>query len=73
MHFLRHCENSRHNDNHVNIFTIYQILFQNVITIFPITYQNKPKMPGKIGSAWFLYKKWQVISTIYKLFEYHFW
>ena len=27
----------------------------------------------KIGSTWFIYKKWQVISTIYKLFEYNFW
>ena len=26
-----------------------------------------------MGSAWFSYKKWQVISTIYKLFEYNFW
>ena len=25
------------------------------------------------GSAWFIYKKWQVISTIYKLSEYNFW
>ena len=24
----------------------------------------------KKGSAWFIYKKWQVISTIYKLLEY---
>ena len=30
-------------------------------------------MPGKIGSAWFVYKKWQVIKSIYKLFPYNFW
>ena len=24
--------------------------------ILPITYQNKTKMPGKKGSAWFSYK-----------------
>ena len=24
-------------------------------------------------SAWFINKKWQVISTIYKLFQYKFW
>ena len=30
-------------------------------------------MAGKIGSAWFIYKKWQDMSTMYKLFEYNFW
>ena len=30
-----------------NTFTIYETLFENVITISPITYQNKTKMPGK--------------------------
>ena len=30
-------------------------------------------MSGKIGSAWFIYKKGQIISTKYKLFEYNFW
>ena len=30
-------------------------------------------MPRKKGSAWFRYKKWQIISTIYKLYEYSFW
>ena len=57
----------------VNIFTIYETLFENVITILPVTYQNRTKMPGKIGSVWFIFKKWKVISTIYKLFEYNFW
>ena len=47
---------------------MYKTLFENVITILPITYQNKTKMTGKIGSTWFIYKKFQVISTIYKLF-----
>ena len=28
---------------------------------------------GKIGSVRFTCKKWQVISTIYELFEYIFW
>ena len=27
----------------------------------------------KIGSSWFIYKKWQVLSTIYQLFECNFW
>ena len=31
----------------VDIFVIYEILLENVITILPITYQNKSKMPGK--------------------------
>ena len=57
----------------VNIFTIYETLFENVITILPVTYQNRTKMPGKIGSVWFIFKKWKVISTIYKPFEYNFW
>ena len=30
-------------------------------------------MSEKIGSAWFIYKKWQFTSTIYKLVEYNFW
>ena len=33
----------------------------------------KPKCQEKIGSAWFIYKKWKVISTIHKLCEYNFW
>ena len=31
----------------VDIFAMYETLFENVITILPITYQNKTKMPGK--------------------------
>ena len=31
----------------VNIFHIYETLYENVITILPITYQNKTKMPRK--------------------------
>ena len=55
--------------SNVNIFTIYKALFENVATILPIIYQNKTKMPGKkLGNAWFSYK-WQVLSTIYKVFE----
>ena len=30
-------------------------------------------MPGKTGSAWFIYNKWQDISTICKLFEHNIW
>ena len=26
-----------------------------------------------MGNVWFIYKKWQVISTIQKQFEYNFW
>ena len=31
----------------VNIFTIYERLFENVMTILSITYEDKTKMPGK--------------------------
>ena len=31
----------------VNIFTIYDTSFENVMRILPTTYQNKTKMPGK--------------------------
>ena len=41
------------------------------MTILPITYQNKAKMP--VGSAWSIYKKRQIILTMYKLFQYNFW
>ena len=47
----------------VNILFIYDTLLENVIIILLITYQNKTKMPGKNRSVWFIYKKWQVIST----------
>ena len=58
----------------VNIVTIYETLFENAIIILPITYQNKTEMPGKkIRSAWFIYNKWQILSNIYKIFEYNFW
>ena len=29
-------------------------------------------MPGKIGKAWFIHKKWQFISTVCKLFKHNF-
>ena len=32
----------------------------------------KLKCLEKIGSGWFFYNKCQIISTIYKLFEYNF-
>ena len=35
----------------VNVFTIYETLFENVITILPISYQNKIKMAGKNKNA----------------------
>ena len=59
--------------SNVIIFTVYETFFKKVIKILPITYQNKTTMPGKIGSAWFIYKKWQVISIIYKIFKYRLW
>ena len=40
-------------------YTVKQIQKDNVIKI-------------KIGSSWFIYKKWQVLSTIYQLFECNF-
>ena len=33
----------------------------------------KVKFVEKIGSVWYIYKKWKVISTIYKLSKYNFW
>ena len=30
-------------------------------------------MPRKIESASFIHNTWQIISTVYKLFEYNFW
>ena len=39
--------------------------------ILPKQTKIKLKYLEKIGSAWFSYKKWQVMSTIYKLFEYN--
>ena len=57
----------------VHTFTIYETLFKNIITILPTTYQNKTKIPGKNRKTWFVYKKWQVITTIYKLLPYIFW
>ena len=54
-------------------FTLYETSFEHAITILLANYQNQTKMSGKTASAWFIYKMWQVISTIYKLFEYSFW
>ena len=71
MDLLWHGKNSCHNYINV-IFTIYETLFENVITILPITYQIKLKFLEKIRSAWFIYKKFHIVSTMYKLFEYNF-
>ena len=35
--------------NDVNIFTIFESLHLNVIKILPTIYQNKTKVPGKMG------------------------
>ena len=48
----------------VNIFTIYETLFENVITIVSISYKNKTKIHGKKVSALLIYKKCQGISTL---------
>ena len=56
----------------VIIFTLYETLFHKVIKILPTIYQNKTIYLGKVESAWFVYKKWQIISTIYQLCEYSF-
>ena len=49
----------------VNIFTIYETLFENVITILSISYKNKTKIHGKRKvSALLIYKKCQGISTL---------
>ena len=52
---------------------LHETLFENVITVLPITYQNKTKMPGNIGSVRFIYENWQVISAIYQLPQYDVW
>ena len=53
-------------------FLSYETLFENFIIILLIIYQNKTEMRGKKGNAWFIYKKFQVLSSAYKLFEYIF-
>ena len=55
----------------VNVFAIYETLFQGVLKILPTTSQNKTKMLGKKKKC--LHKKWKIISTIYELLEYNFW
>ena len=57
----------------VNIFTIYQTLFQNVISILPIIYQNKTKMYEQNKNCRVIYRTLQNTLTIYKLFGYNFW
>ena len=53
---------------------MYETLFQNIIKLLATIYQNKTKMPGKKWEvSWFIYKKNQVVLTIYKLSEYNFW
>ena len=52
---------------------MYGTLLEIVMTSLPIIYQNKTKLPRKIGSFWFICKKWEIILTIYKLFECNFW
>ena len=52
---------------------MYKTLFQNVINVLPIIYENKNKMPRKNKNAWFIYKKLQVRSVRYKLFGNNFW
>ena len=47
---------------YMKLFTIYELF---TIKILPAIYQNKRKMPGKTGSAWFIYNKCQVRSIIY--------
>ena len=53
-------------------FLSYQTLFENFIIMLLIIYQNKTEMRGKKGNAWFIYKKFQVLSSACKLFEYIF-
>ena len=56
------------------IFLPYEkTLFKYVTEVLPITFQNEIEMPGKKDIVWFIYKKWQVISTKYKLSECNFW
>ena len=38
-----------------------------------LTYQNKTKVPEKNKKRLVAYKKRQIISAIYKLFQYNFW
>ena len=44
-----------------------------LIAVFWFSILINLKCLEKIGSVWFIYKKWHVISTTYKLFEYNSW
>ena len=50
------------------MFTIYETLFQNAIKILPTICQYKSKMPGKIGSACFINKKWEIYASYLSIF-----
>ena len=56
----------------VNIFTIYETLFKNVITILPTTYQNKTKMPGKKRKCLvFLIRSCKLYKLYTRYFDYN--
>ena len=46
--------------SNANTFTKNETLFQNIMKILPIIYQSTNKMPEKIVSAWFIFKKLQL-------------
>ena len=55
------------------MFTKDETSFSDVIKILPIIYQIKLKWLGKIGNVWFIHKKLQLMTAIYKLYGYDFW
>ena len=51
---------------YMRLFTIYELFTTKILPTF---YQIESKMPGKTGTAWFIYNNCQVRSIIYKLLE----
>ena len=72
---LWHAETSCHNylNKMLNFYHIWNFIPKHHKNFTKKFINIKVKCLEKIGSAWFIYQKWQVISTIYKLFEYIFW
>ena len=52
-----------------NIFTTYETLFHYVIKLYRQFTKIALKCLEKIGTVLFIHKKWQVTSTIEKLFD----
>ena len=59
----------------MNIFTIHESLFQNLMKILLTIFQNKTKQKfqEKVASSRFHYQKREFVLTVHKLFEHDFW